>query len=245
MKSNKNYIKISNSLSKTSKNKPLSRRFIKKYYRQLGFSLTEIMVVVAIIGILASVAIPQYNKYQRKAKQTEAKLMLSGIYTSNLSFNAEWGYSTPNLYQMGFAPSGDILYNVGFSGETPAGTKAINKATAADMPADYNGPPPPCSGSPCTVGAAELKLIETKELCDSSTYGTGCNFLSITPHPTIPATIIDGGITYNTKVDNSGSKYIPKFDITAIGKLGGAQDDVWLYHVDESTKTMLNTQNGL
>ena len=201
------------------------------------------MVVVAIIGILASVAIPQYNKYQRKAKQTEAKLILGGIYTSNLTFNAEWGYSTPNLYQMGFAPSGDIIYNVGFEGETLAGTKGVNKAADTDRPADYDGPPPPCSGTPCTPGTTELGLIETMALC-KSTYGISCNFVS-TASPAITATVVDGTTTYDIKANNSGSKYIPVFTIMAIGDIGGAQNDIWLYNVDASTKTMLNTQNGL
>jgi prepilin-type N-terminal cleavage/methylation domain-containing protein len=46
-----------------------------------GFSLVELMVVVAIISILASVGMPRFRVFQAKARQTEAKTTLSYMYT--------------------------------------------------------------------------------------------------------------------------------------------------------------------
>ena len=46
-----------------------------------GFTLIELMIVVAIIGILAAVAIPAYQDYTAKAQATEAFILLGGLKT--------------------------------------------------------------------------------------------------------------------------------------------------------------------
>ena len=49
---------------------------------QQGFTLIELMIVVAIIGILAAVAIPAYSDYTAKAQASEAFVMMDGIKTT-------------------------------------------------------------------------------------------------------------------------------------------------------------------
>ena len=81
-----------------------------------GFSLIELMVVVAIIGILASIAVPAVSKYMAKARQSEAKMNLSGLYTAEKTFKQEYGTYDNRFGAIGFAPEGKIRYNIGFTG---------------------------------------------------------------------------------------------------------------------------------
>ncbi len=64
---------------------------VKTFRKQEGFTLIELMIVVAIIGILAAIAIPNFLQYQLKSRQSEAKTNLMAIKTSEVSWNGERG----------------------------------------------------------------------------------------------------------------------------------------------------------
>ena len=63
----------------------------KLHTRRGGFTLIQLMVVVAIIGILAAIAIPNFLRFQLKAKSSEGKTNLAAIRTAEESYFAEYG----------------------------------------------------------------------------------------------------------------------------------------------------------
>ncbi len=86
---------------------------------QKGFTLVELLIVIGIIGILSVIAIPNFMKFQAKAKQTEAKINLSGLYTAEKAFYAEYGSYHSALGTIGFSVDGNRrFYAVGFPAAT-------------------------------------------------------------------------------------------------------------------------------
>ena len=71
---------------------------MKKRSNKSGFSLVELMVVVAVVGLLAALAIPRFKTFQAKAAQSEAKGNLTHIYTLQQSYHSSvYMFSTDGL----------------------------------------------------------------------------------------------------------------------------------------------------
>jgi Tfp pilus assembly protein PilE len=70
-----------------------------------------------VAGIIAAVALPNFQKYQAKAKTSEAKLQLSTVYVAETGWQADNNTFTENLEEAGYVPSSSDLsfYKIGFA----------------------------------------------------------------------------------------------------------------------------------
>ncbi len=132
-----------------------------------GFTLIELMVVVAILGILASFGIPQVQKQMAKARQVEAKTNLAAIYTAEKAFFVEYSSYAVNLAPIGYAPEGELRYNTGFAtGSTLGQPTGYNGS-------DWNGPVN--TAEYCAANAGQCTSM-TEAKCG----GSGCDLSGFT-----------------------------------------------------------------
>lgn len=90
-----------------------------------GFSLIELMIVVAIIGVLVAVAVPNFQKFLARSKQTEAKTNLGTLYGAHKAFYGEWNIYSGRFKEIGFTPEGHLRYHI------------TNGEKGTDLPSNY------------------------------------------------------------------------------------------------------------
>ncbi|WP_312527933.1 pilin [Comamonas sp.] len=93
---------------------------------QKGFTLIELMIVVAIIGILAAVALPAYQDYTKRARVSEALSLMSGAKASVTEY-----YSTNNAWPANNAAAGLATAASINGGSVSSVTVDTSKITAA------------------------------------------------------------------------------------------------------------------
>jgi len=140
-----------------------------------GFTLIELMIVVAIIGILAAIAIPNFLKFQAKAKQSEAKTNLGAIYISQLSYFSNGNtYADANCFRLiNWAPAGQNRYDYqcgpGGGGELEtnfAAKLSCGNCKCASGPSAWGTGGIPSASSQQGFTAGAVGNIDNDDACD-------------------------------------------------------------------------------
>ncbi|MBM4133194.1 MAG: prepilin-type N-terminal cleavage/methylation domain-containing protein [Nitrospira sp.] len=112
------------------------RVLLKSLDKQQGYTLIELMIAMAILGLLAGLAIPTYMRYQAKARQAEAATNLGAIFVTETAFFGEAArYS--NFTEAGFslaAASNRFTYRAEQTTSAGLATGAVQVISAAIGP---------------------------------------------------------------------------------------------------------------
>jgi len=196
-----------------------------KIKNQRGFTLVELMTVVAIIGVLATVGVPQYRKIQRKAKRAEATLGLGVIASGEAGFYAEYNGYGDNLGGLGSElQTAPLNYNIGF-----LGTGTVGANTASGFKFCENGQAACVTGT-TAIGAFPGYQTAKIQIQDPANAGT----LSLISAPSSyfqayvrsgsgtasGFTLVAGGVgSFNTASVVAATGTTPTFRAAALGNL--------------------------
>lgn len=184
-----------------------------------GFTLVELMIVVAIIGILATIAVPQYTKFQAKARQSEVKISLAAAQGIEASFATENGSFTECLGRIGFSREGTkFYYTIGFNvAESTKCSPGNNKECLA-----YQWTYDPNTSSYTTVPTAICTIADTE------TY--------------FSANIADGGSPVGSIDLPTNSVDMNAFTMGAVGGVIKNKKDKWTIN---QGKELINVESGI
>jgi len=148
--------------------------------REKGFTLIELMIVVAIIAILAAVAIPQYRKFQMRAKTAEAKSNIGAIRTAEEGWAAEYDKYILNGWYPGSAgsqtqtwdPDADDAQGFTKIGFKPAGSVYYDYCVVdGDETSDLTAASPSgFDSTDVTDGSVDITIIARGDLDGDNSY---------------------------------------------------------------------------
>jgi type IV pilus assembly protein PilA len=192
---------------------------------QRGFSLIEILVAVAILGLLGAIGATNYLRVAAKSKQAEAKANLSAVFAAEKNYFFEYNEYVTRFDVVGFRPDGTLFYNVGFN--------AVDRGPSATALA---------MGSPAGLAACRNTCDAAGAITEAScAYNCGPQTAGVCPAGCV---VSGGGCKYSNRIawicSNSARTGVypaaggtgavataTTFRAVAAGRPNGSTDDQW------------------
>ena len=134
-----------------------------------GFSLIELLIVIAIILIIITIAVPKYNRTQMYMRETAATAAIQTIHKMQVQYQSQYGRYAASLVELGPPPSGaaspaaaDLIGN-----DLASGEKQGFKFTVTATPGGYV-----INANPVTYGSSGSKsLYSDQSMVIRENYG--------------------------------------------------------------------------
>jgi type IV pilus assembly protein PilE len=120
--------------------------------KEKGFTLIELMIVVAIIGVIGAIAVPSYNSYMLKSRRSDAKVGMAKVADRQERYYLQNNTYTTSLADLGL--TGDLTENSYYQLSVTSADVA-----AFELEADANGTGASGQGGDTTTSAGDCTVM--------------------------------------------------------------------------------------